>query len=104
MGPFKILLEVKQMLFTLLMPGPMQCYPQKAGMKAEVEQSAPLQSKHYMRAGWTAPQIVLHMAAKVSLGCMSRVNSICLTSSRILKGPMVIGVYYMDDTVACTGI
>ncbi|KAI6094880.1 hypothetical protein F5141DRAFT_1068951 [Pisolithus sp. B1] len=94
MGPLKILLEVKQMLFTLLMPG-------KAGMKAEVEQSTSLQSKHHMRAGQAAPQIVLQMAAKMSLGCMSRVNSICLTSSRILRGPMVIGVYYMDDTMAC---
>ncbi|KAI6104120.1 hypothetical protein F5141DRAFT_1064964 [Pisolithus sp. B1] len=61
-------LILQDMKIELIPSQPMQFYPQKAGMKAEVEQSAPLQSKHYMRAGQTAPQIVLHMAAKVSLG------------------------------------
>ncbi|KAI6111416.1 hypothetical protein F5141DRAFT_1214922 [Pisolithus sp. B1] len=61
-------LILQDMKIELIPSQPMQCYPQKAGMKAEVEQSAPLQSKHYMRAGQTAPQIVLHMTAKVSLG------------------------------------
>ncbi|KAI6096510.1 hypothetical protein F5141DRAFT_1067672 [Pisolithus sp. B1] len=61
-------LILQDMKIELIPSQPMQCYPQKAGIKVEVEQSAPLQSKHYMRAGQTAPQMVLHMAAKVSLG------------------------------------